>query len=400
MTDRLYYTDPYLVEFDADVVGDTTTTDGRPAVLLDRTAFYPTSGGQPFDTGTLDRGRVVEVIDAEDGEVLHVVDGEAPRGRVHGRIDWDRRFEHMQQHTGQHVLSAAFAHRFDARTVSFHLGTTSSTIDLAKELSRAQIAEAEREANRIVWEDRPVNIRFASAEEAAKMPLRKEPVRTGQLRLIEVEGFDLSACGGTHVRRTGVIGAIVIAGWERFRGGVRVEFLCGVRAVRAYNLLRDYTGEATRLLSVLPHEVPPSIERLQLESRDLRRQNKDLQMRLAAADAQALLATAEQVGRISLVVNARESTDPNVLKAIASEIAGHPGHLAVLLSVPPPSALVVARSADVDVDAAILLRALTARFGGKGGGKPDLAQGGGLAADPSQVADAVRGAISASAAGA
>src|SRR5262249_52060133 len=154
-------------------------------------------------------------------------------------VDWARRFDHMQQHTGQHVLSAAFERLFHIRTVSFHMGAEASTIDLAREATPAEIAAAEDNANRVVWEDRPVAIRYASAEEAAKMPLRKEPVRGGTLRLIDVADFDLSACGGTHVARTGAIGVIVVSRWERFKGGQRVEFLCGGRALRAYRLLRD-----------------------------------------------------------------------------------------------------------------------------------------------------------------
>src|SRR5262252_4233926 len=157
-----------------------------------------------------------------------------PGASLHGAIDWDRRFDHMQQHTGQHVLSAAFDKLFGVRTVSFHLGGAVSTIDLAREMSEAEIAAAETEANRIVWEDRPVTIRFADAEEAARLPLRKESVRGGTLRLIEVEQFDLSACGGTHVARTGGIGLIAVASWERFRGGQRLEFLCGGRALTGY----------------------------------------------------------------------------------------------------------------------------------------------------------------------
>src|SRR5687767_12626745 len=164
MTERLYYTDSYLREFDAAVV-ETLTHEGRPAVVLDRTAFYPTSGGQPFDVGTLGGARVVDVVDTDDGRLVHVLEGAPGSGRVTGQVEWTRRFDHMQQHTGQHVLSAAFARVANARTESFHLSGDHATIDLARELSAAEIAEAEAEANRVVWEDRRVEIRFASAEE-------------------------------------------------------------------------------------------------------------------------------------------------------------------------------------------------------------------------------------------
>src|SRR4029453_8890740 len=195
-----------------------------------------------FDTGLLGGSRVLDVVDDDDGSIVHVVEqtGMLQPGReAHGEIDWARRFDHMQQHTGQHVLSAAFDRMFGVRTVSFHLGAAASTIDLARELSPAEIAAAETEANRIVWEDRPGGIRFATAEEAAAMPLRKEAARGGTLRLIDIEDFDLSACGGTHVARTGGIGVIVVASWERFKGGHRVTFLCGGRALAGYRGFRD-----------------------------------------------------------------------------------------------------------------------------------------------------------------
>src|SRR5690349_18633469 len=271
MTDRLYYADPYLREFDA-TIERIASRDGRTVVTLDRTAFYPTSGGQPFDTGTLGPFRVVDVVDEDDGTVAHVVEprtenqepqnqNQEPGASLHGSIDWPRRFDHMQQHTGQHVLSAAFERLFRIRTVSFHLGAEVSTIDLAREASAAELAAAEAEANRVVWDDRPVAIRYASAEEAAQLPLRKEPKRGGTLRLIDVADFDLSACGGTHVSRTGAIGVIAVARWDRFKGGQRLEFVCGGRALRAYRSLRDSTAASVRLLSVLPDELPGSIER-------------------------------------------------------------------------------------------------------------------------------------------
>jgi alanyl-tRNA synthetase len=223
VTERLYYLDPYLQEFDATVV-EIATVDGRRAARLDRTAFYPTSGGQPFDTGTLGSARIVDVVDDHGETVLHVFEGELCEGPAHGCIDWNRRFEHMQQHTGQHILSAAFDRECGARTLSFHLGSLSATIDLARDVSAVEIARAEDTANRVVWEDRPVSIRFADAADAASLPLRKESARTGTLRLIDVEGFDLSACGGTHVARTGAVGIIAVGGAEKLRGGTRVEF--------------------------------------------------------------------------------------------------------------------------------------------------------------------------------
>jgi alanyl-tRNA synthetase len=396
MTDRLYYTDPYLREFDGAIVR-LEDRDGRTHVVLDRSAFYPTSGGQPFDTGTLNGLPVVDVVDDDDGIVTHVIDATAATMRigetVHGVIDWTRRFDHMQQHTGQHVLSAAFDRLFHVRTVSFHLGAGASTIDLAREVSPQEVAAAESEANRIVWDDRPVAIRFADADEAARMPLRKESKREGRLRLVDVDAFDLSACGGTHVARTGVIGIIAIASWERFKGGQRLEFLCGGRALTRFRALRDTAAAGMRLLSVTADELPAAIERLQADAKDERRTNAALQSELARYRADELAASAEPVAGGRVVLRALDA-DANTLKSLAMAIAAKPGTGAVLLSTSSPALVVVARASDVKLDANAILKALTARFGGRGGGKPELAQGGGLSATPAEILDAARAALS------
>src|SRR4051812_19159587 len=258
MTERLYYDDPALCEFDATVRRAEPRGDGV-GVWLDRTAFYPTSGGQPFDVGTLGADPVVGVEEDESGDIVHLLHARAvppqPGTAAHGVVDWARRFDHMQQHTGQHVLSAVIEHLFKARTVSFHLGAAAATIDLDRELTVVQIARGELDANRVVWDDRPVTIRYVSEEQARALPLRKEPARTGVLRLIDIADVDLSACGGTHVARTGAIGQIAVASWERFKGGQRLEFVCGGRALARHAQLRDTIASSVRLLSVLPGEL-------------------------------------------------------------------------------------------------------------------------------------------------
>jgi alanyl-tRNA synthetase len=426
MTDRLYYTDPYLQVFDA-TVQRVDRRDDRLAVMLDRTAFYPTSGGQPFDTGLLGPLRVVDVIDDDSGSISHVVEPRIqhpsleagtlilePGQGVRGVIDWERRFDHMQQHTGQHVLSAACSRLFDVRTVSFHLGAAVSTIDLAREMTPAEIAAAEGEANRVVWEDRPVAIRFATAEEAAQLPLRKEPVRGGTLRLIDVEQFDLSACGGTHVARTGGIGVIAVAGWERFKGGQRIEFVCGGRALNAFRSLRDVVSASVRLLSVLPEELPGSIERLQGEVKEQKRATIALQNDLVRYRAEEIAASAEPVPLKPPLDAARGGPEPlegpdtttdfrlvaravdadaSGLKALAAAVTAAPGFVVVLVSTSTPALAVVARSRNVDVSAQKVLATLVATFGGRGGGRPEAAQGGGLAAEPDAILRAARVAI-------
>jgi alanyl-tRNA synthetase len=409
MTERLYYDDPYEREFDASITR-MELRDGRPHVWLDKSAFYPTSGGQPFDTGTLGSNLVEEVIEDEHGDVVHVLAGEQEASgstsvasglaqphaealrvgaAVHGAIDWRRRFDHMQQHTGQHVLSAAIDKLFGVRTVSFHLGAATSTIDVARELTTREIGAAEDEANRVVWEDRPVAIRFATADEAARMPLRKESLREGTLRLIDVHDFDLSACGGTHVRRTGAIGVIGVASWERFKGGQRLEFVCGGRALDRFRLLRDATAGSLRLLSVLPAELPAAIERLQAEARDQKKGISALQAELAGYRAEALADEAESHARGRVLLKAIDA-DAASLKTIASAVAARPAFAAVLVSTASPAVLVVARGTDVPLSAHEIVSALTKRFGGRGGGKADLAQGGGLGSGPDEILRAAR----------
>jgi alanyl-tRNA synthetase len=401
MTDRLYYADAYLREFDARVtrVG---SKDGRTLVFLDRTAFYPTSGGQPFDAGTMktgagrpfqDRLTVVDVVDQDDGEIAHVVEGDPPAAgqAVRGTIDWTRRFDHMQQHTGQHVLSAAIDRLSGVRTVSFHLGTDASTIDLSRELTRDELVAAEVDANRIVWENHPVSIRYATADEAAALPLRKESAREGTLRLIDIDDFDLSACGGTHVAATGGIGVIAIAATERFKGGQRVEFFCGGRALKRFRSMRDALSGAVRVLSVLPDELPAAIEKLQADARERQKAIAALQMDLARYRAEDFAASAEQTAAGRLVAQAIDA-DANGLKSLASAITSRPGMIAVLVSTSKPALVVVARSQDGSIAANQIIAALIATFGGRGGGKPDLAQAGGLNAEADAILAAARAA--------
>jgi len=388
---RLYYTDAYRTDFTAHVVS-CAPADGGHAVVLDQTAFYPTSGGQPFDTGTLNGIAVQDVMDRDDGTIAHLTaKALRPGEAVEGWVDWGRRFDHMQQHTGQHVLSAAFDRLHGARTESFHLGGEHATIDLSREVSPAEIAAAEDEANRIVWEDRPVHVRFASAEEAAAMPLRKDPARQGPLRIIEVEDFDMSACGGTHVARTGGIGIIGVSGWEKFRSGTRVEFRCGRRALGRFRYWRDALAASQRLLSVAPHEMADAIDRLQGESKAAGRATRQLQERLASHEAKALVARGTPVRGGVVVVEALDGWDAAGLKALASAAAATPGVAVALFSAGTPSLVVVARASDVSLDAGAVLKALVSAFGGRGGGKPDLAQGGGLAAPMQALLAEARG---------
>ena len=393
-SDRLYYTDSYLVEFDA-VVREVHLQGDRWKVVLDRTAFYPTSGGQPFDTGTLGDANVLDVFEQEDGTIGHLVDRELEtNSRVRGHVNWARRFDHMQQHTGQHLLSAAFEREAGARTVSFHLGTSAATIDLDKELSAEQIAHVEDVVNGVLWEDREICVEFVTAHEAAKLPLRKDPTREGELRIIDIKDYDLSACGGTHVKRTGAIGMIAVSGSERFKGKLRVEFVCGIRALKAFRNLKHSVSGSVRLLSVLPEELPSAIEKLQTAGRSQQKSQEGLYERLAAHEAALLTASAEKIGEANVVAAAISGWDANGLKKLASSVASKPKTIAVLLSTETPALIVVSRSQDLSVDTGVILKALIDQFGGRGGGKGSMAQGGGLSGEPRAILDAARALIS------
>ena len=295
---------------------------------------------------------------------------------VSGEIDWARRFDHMQQHTGQHVLSAAFDRLFGVRTESFHMGQSSSTIDLAREVTPSEVSKAEDDANRVVWEDRPVTIRSATAAEAMSMGMRKESSRTGTLRLIDVTDYDLSACGGTHVERTGAIGVIAIGSVEKFKGGSRVEFLCGGRALQRFRVWKGALAAIQKHLSVPPVDMAASIEKMQEDAKGVQRHVRGFQEKLAAHEAQALLAKGSP-----LIVEAIEGWDAQGLKSIAAAAtAANPNAVVALFTTASPAQIVIARGSASTIDAGAVLKQLAAQFGGKGGGKPDLAQGGGITA--------------------
>lgn len=380
---RLYYTDAMATTFTSSVVR--ADADGaHTRVVLESTAFYPTSGGQPFDTGTLGGMAVLDVVDDDALGVVHLVDGRVDVGSpVEGVINWTRRFDHMQQHTGQHILSAAFERTCHVRTESFHLGTTTCTIDLAREVSTGEIAAAEDAANAVVWEDRPVTVRFVEEAEAATLPLRKESLRSGVLRVVDVDDYDLSACGGTHVPRTGMIGLITIVGWERFKGGSRIEFVCGGRSLASHRRVRDVVTTLVKQLTVASHELPEAVERLQADSRASRKTVRALQDQVAGHLAASLVASAEDVGMFRRVLVSQPGWDASALTMLASAIVAHPGMVAVVIGHGTPAPVVVARSADVTFDAGACVKAMTAAGGGRGGGRSELAQG--AAADAEQM---------------
>ena len=400
MTERLYYADSHLTEFDARVVSVAPWEGGRAGVKLDRTAFYPTGGGQPSDTGTLGGTRVVECVDEEAAGVLHVVEGDAPAvgERVRGRVDWPRRLDHMQQHTGQHILSQAFVQVFDAQTRSFRMMERVCEIDVALDApSDERVRRAVELANRIIWEDRAVVVRFATAEDAAALPLRKDSAREGELRIIEIEDFDLSPCGGTHARRTGEVGVVAVRSWERAKGLTRVDFVAGGRALADYEAANATARAVASLFSVGRDEAPAAVGRLQEENKRLARRVRELEEVTARVEAAELYAAAvpRPGDNLRVVSQVFEGRDAESLKRLAHALVSNPRTVVMLGAHAGDDArLVFARSPDAAGDMNALLREACTRLGGRGGGRPDFAQGGGRA-----DADQLRAALGAAADG-
>jgi alanyl-tRNA synthetase len=388
MTDRLYYHDSFLYNFDAEVTSVLETP--RPAVILDRTAFYPTSGGQIHDTGSLISGdakhRVTEVADTEDGHIVHYLEAPLkdvkPGTRVHGEIDPARRRDHMQQHSAQHVLSAAFIRLFNMPTVSFHMAPDYCSIDLdTPALTNDQIESAERLANEVILENRVVGINFVPRAEAEKLGLRKlPPTDRDQLRLIDIRDFDLTACGGTHVSSTGQIGAILLRKSEKVRPGCRVEFVAGQRAVSTAR--RDFSTltETAALFSAQLYDLPQQARKSLDEIRSLRKLRERSQDELASAQAATLLAESPESNGRKLIVRTFSDPHPgrdlNFLKLLAQKITRQSAAIALLATDSPQPALVFAQSAGQPHDMGKLLKETLATLGGRGGGSKDLAQGG------------------------
>lgn len=389
MTERLYYDDAYLTDCTAQVV-ERLNIGGRPAVVLDRTCFYPTGGGQPHDVGTIGGAAVVDVFTREeDAAVVHVLADEVAQDEVTCHVDWVRRFDHMQHHTGQHILTRAFEQVVGAHTVGFHLGDESVTIDLdVAAVPQKATGQVEELANRIVWEDRPVTVQLIPPDEAEDVRVRLMPdhLLTAGLRVIDIEGFDRTACGGTHVARTGQIGIIKVIRLEKRGAETRVEFRCGGRALRDYREKHDILSHLAADLTCSHREVGEALVRLRAELKTAQRALKVATAQLIAYEAEHLLTHAAMRGEVRVVKAAFEGRDVGEVRALASRLVETPGVVALLGTAGEKAQVILARSADLphDLDAA-LRQALTMLGGMRGGGRPDFAQGGGVAASADQV---------------
>ncbi len=382
MTERLYYDAPYLTRFSAHVV-ERLEWEGHPAAVLDRTAFYPTGGGQPCDIGRLNNVAVVSVLEREaDGAVIHLLAGPLEADDVEGQIDWDRRFDLMQQHTGQHLLSAAFVRQLGANTVGFHLSDCYATIDLDRApLSAGELDAVEALANEIVFQNRPVVARWVPDEEVPTLPLRKPLAHAGPVRVVEVAGFDCSACGGTHVQATGEIGLIKITRSERRGAETRIEFLCGGRARRDYQTKNTLVMDLAQELSVGYWELADAVHRLADDLKATRHELRRSRDARLEAEAASLWHQATLVAGVRVVQAHLAGRSPDDLKHLAQRLTERPQTVALLAANEPTEGkgiFAFARSPDLpNLHMGTLLRQACETIGGRGGGRPEFAQGGG-----------------------
>lgn len=390
---RLYYDQPYLKEFEASIISK-QSKGNLWEVILDRTAFYPTSGGQPFDTGTINGVPVVDVIERDD-EIVHILTGDPGSDMAKGQIDWERRLDHTQQHAGQHILSQAFVQLMGAETVGFHLGLEAVTIDLnTPSLDSQQAARVEQQANEIIWSGRKILCHWATPDQLAQFPLRKAPTVTTDIRIVEVEGYDWSPCGGTHPENAAEVGLIKIRRWEKSKGQVRVEFVCGNRALKDYRWKNELVVSLATQLSVKDLELSDALARQSILLRDLQRDLNRSKEKLLEYEALDLHDQATKYGELNIVTSIFEGREFADVKTLANKLIGLPRTIALLGIAKENPQFLFARSQDLPQDMNQLVKQMINRFGGKGGGTPASAQGaGGQSSQLAELLDLAKSAV-------
>jgi alanyl-tRNA synthetase len=387
-TEKLYYLDPYLQEFPAAILRKTALADGRFSVVLDRTAFYPEGGGQPCDTGTLNELPVL-AVQTKDGEIVHTVDGDPGDGPVVGKIDWRRRFDHMQQHTGEHILSGVFLAKMQAENVGFHLSAATVQIDVTLPALSAELAdEIETAANAVIFANQPIEAKFVEIAELAAYALRKAPgAEFEQIRLVSIADCDCCPCGGTHLRRTGEVGLLKILGWEKRKNNIRVEFACGHRALADYRLKHELARALSSRFSAPVELALPAFERFMEKQEFMQRELSATRKAYHEELATRLLSEAAPVGGIRIVSRAFAGYGAADLQDFAARITTTDGAVCLLAAVDETagrSSFLFAAAADVPVAMNDLLKRSLAPVSGKGGGNAATAQGGApiASADP------------------
>lgn len=367
---RLFFEDPYKVEFEARVI-KRAVREGKPVLILDQTCFYPQSGGQPADKGTIDGVDVCDVVE-ENSEILHVLEKDVASGRVKGRIDWVTRFDHMQQHAGQHILSQVFVELHQAKTLSFHLGKETSTVEIdLRKISEEHVQEVEARANRVVFENREIKFYSVPEERVDEVPLRKPPQKQGLIRVVEIAEFDYAACGGTHPRRTGEVGLIKILKWDRIRDNVRFEFVCGERAYWDYARKTKILRQLTHRLTASEQSVASSIEKLSAELKAQKKANRNLLSKVLDYEAQEIIRNAE--GKV--IKSVFTDKDPGEARSLALSII-RKGEFVVLygLKLATRVHLILAATENLGLDCRELIPVVSPLIMGRGGGSSSLVE--------------------------
>ena len=395
MTRKLYYESSKTRTFSAQLVASQQTERG-PAVCLDQTAFYPTGGGQAHDTGTLNEIPVLDVWSDADGEVWHLLARPLEAEQVTGELNWERRFDHIQQHTGQHLLSAALLNKLEAATLSVHFGSEENTLDTDyADLTQQQANQVADEVNRIIWENHAVSTQFVTSEELAELELRRQPQVEGDIRIIKIADYDITPCGGTHAEHTGEIGLLKITNLTSYKGGTRISFLCGKRAVRDYRRALRILQQASLELTTAQDELPAAIERLQNSAQNSQKTLQDVQAQLRNIQAEQLWSTAPVVNGIKKLA-LHWTTRPHAeALALAKQLRQRPQTLVLLATGNErrSTRIICARSDELEIDANAILHTALEQLGGGGGGSPKFAQGGGPPAPPEDIRTALQTAL-------
>ncbi|MGZ4032899.1 MAG: alanyl-tRNA editing protein [Tumebacillaceae bacterium] len=380
MTRKLYYEDAYIKDFHAAIVEQGVEENGTPFVVLDQTAFYPVGGGQPCDLGTING---VEVVDVEevDGRILHRLASALTEttGQAFGALDWARRVDLTQQHTGQHIFSAAFEQLYNGETVGFHLGRETVKVEIdMPDMTQEMVDQVEFLTNHIIMEGREILARFVTAEELAAMPLHKAPSVTENVRIVSVKDFDNNPCGGTHFTRTSEVGPVKVLSWERYKGHIRFDLVCGWRALNAMTEKQLILRTLSRQLTSAENELPDSVARLQNENKENVRALNDAKTKLQELEVGELLAAAESKHAVKLVAKTFPDRPMQELQRLAQQIIDRDSAaVALLISSGAKKEMVFARGADVQVAMNELIKETLPLVEGKGGGNAKIAQGGG-----------------------
>lgn len=387
-TQKLYYFDSYLTEFQANIIEILPYQD-KYAIIMDKTYFYPESGGQPSDIGTINSVSISYVIEQEN-KILHIADNKLELGPVSCKIDWDKRFYSMQQHSGQHILSACFYKLYQGETSSFHIGKDTVTIEIDIESFNADMAElVEEMANSMIYNNHIISTDIVDKEKLTLLPLRKQPKVTSNIRIVDIEGCDCSPCGGTHVKATGEIGIIKIKRWEKLKNSHKFEFICGIRALKDYRYKNTLVNKLGAYLSASEQDVEKAFLKFTEDYKGLQKQVSQFRNELVTYDAHSLMEQSIDIGGLKVISKILENRDFNEIKLIAQIIVSNPSKIALLATSNEGSQLIFTRSDDAEINMNNLLKSILPIINGKGGGSSKAAQGGGSGDIQAALASAV-----------